>query len=184
MAANTGGTPGGASGGTPPSMRRARRSEALAGYAMIAMPMLLFLVLQIGTIFYALFISFWDWNFRSGPEEFRGLANYEARPHRPNVPHSDQEHPLLRVRLGPADDGRRTLPGGRRQPEDPRPDLLPGAFYFPAIASSAAITVLWIFIVSPVRPVQQLRGALGLNPLFELFGSGRNQDWIGDQERR
>ena len=32
------------------------------------------------------------------------------------------------------------------------------SFYFPAIASSAAITTLWIFIVSPDRPVQRHPG--------------------------
>ena len=57
MTAKAGGMPGGASGGASSSLRRARRSEALAGYAMIAVPMLLFFVLQIGTVFYALYIS-------------------------------------------------------------------------------------------------------------------------------
>src|SRR4051794_6484224 len=76
MTAKTGGIPGGASAGAPLTTRRARRSEALAGYAMIAVPMALFLVLQIGTVFYALYISLWKWNVRSGPVDFRGLSNY------------------------------------------------------------------------------------------------------------
>ena len=58
------------------------------------------------------------------------------------------------------------------------------AFYFPAIASSAAITILWIFIVSPDGLFNSVRGALGLNPLFELFGFGPNQNWIGDSRTR
>ena len=32
------------------------------------------------------------------------------------------------------------------------------AYYFPAIASSAAITILWIFIVVARRPVQRASG--------------------------
>ena len=46
--------------------RSAHRPEALAGYAMIAVPMLLFLVLQICPVFYALYISLWHWNVRPG----------------------------------------------------------------------------------------------------------------------
>ena len=44
--------------------------------AFIAMPMVLFLVLQIFAIVYAFFISFFDWGIR-GPREFVGLANYQ-----------------------------------------------------------------------------------------------------------
>jgi multiple sugar transport system permease protein len=55
------------------------------------------------------------------------------------------------------------------------------AYYFPAIASSAAITILWIFIVSPDGLFNSVRGAMGLNPLFELFGFDANHNWIFDQ---
>ena len=53
-----------------------RRSEALAGYALIAIPIALFLLLNIGQIFYALYISLFDWGLR-GPRDFLGLANYQ-----------------------------------------------------------------------------------------------------------
>ena len=57
------------------------------------------------------------------------------------------------------------------------------AFYFPAIASSAAITMLWIFIVAPDGLFNDVRDALGLNPLFELLRlSAPHQNWIGDQD--
>ena len=39
--------------------------------------MLLFLVLNIGSVLYALFISVWQWNIRSGAGAFIGLANYQ-----------------------------------------------------------------------------------------------------------
>jgi multiple sugar transport system permease protein len=54
------------------------------------------------------------------------------------------------------------------------------SFYFPAIASSAAITTLWLFLVAPFGLFNEVRGAMGLNPLFELFGYGPHHDWIGD----
>jgi multiple sugar transport system permease protein len=55
-----------------------------------------------------------------------------------------------------------------------------GAFYFPSIASSAAITTLWIFLVSPFGLFNELRGAMGINPLFDALGIDPHQDWIGD----
>ena len=54
------------------------------------------------------------------------------------------------------------------------------SFYFPAIASSAAITVLFIFIVRPDGLFNGIREALGINPLFALSASARNHNWFGD----
>jgi multiple sugar transport system permease protein len=56
------------------------------------------------------------------------------------------------------------------------------AYYFPAIASSAAIMILWIFIVAPDGLFNNVRAAIGINPLFEFFGFGPNQNWIGNQK--
>jgi multiple sugar transport system permease protein len=163
------------------SLRRARRSEALAAYAMIAVPMILFLVLQIGSIIYALFISLWKWNVRSGPETFKGLGNYQALLTDPVFHKAIQNsiyYALVWVPL--------TMVIGLflaiivNQKIRGR-TFFRAAFYFPAIASSAAITVLWIFIVSPEGLFNTLRGAMGLNPLFHLFGFDDNQAWITNQ---
>src|SRR5512135_1706103 len=54
-----------------------QRSEAIAGYLFIAVPMVLFLILNIGSILYAVYISVWKWNIRSGPVAFLGTKNYE-----------------------------------------------------------------------------------------------------------
>src|SRR3954463_8157283 len=59
-----------------PAGRVGGRQEALAGYAFVSIPMLLFLFLSIGVFFLAAYISLWDWNIRSGPEKFLGLDNY------------------------------------------------------------------------------------------------------------
>ena len=56
------------------------------------------------------------------------------------------------------------------------------AYYFPAIASSAAITILWIFIVSPDGLFNTCAARWALNPLFEALGYGPKQNWIGDQD--
>ncbi len=67
----TAAAPSQASGQT---MVSARRREASVGLAFIAVPMALFLTLNIFAIVYALFISFWQWGIR-GPREFLGLEN-------------------------------------------------------------------------------------------------------------
>src|SRR4029079_8909996 len=55
------------------------------------------------------------------------------------------------------------------------------AFYFPAIASSAAITVLFLFLLAPNGLFNGVREVLGFNPLFGALGFDPNQDWFGDQ---
>lgn len=172
----------GVSAGPTPSLRRARRSEAIAGYAMIAVPMVLFLILQIGSVFYAIFISLWDWNVRSGPEVFEALSNYEGLISDPIFHRAIQNSlyyaavwvPLtmviglfLAVIVNQKIRGR---------------TFFRAAYYFPAIASSAAITILWIFIVSPQGLFNTAREAMGLNPLFELLGFGPTHNWIFDQD--
>ena len=54
------------------------------------------------------------------------------------------------------------------------------AFYFPAIASSAAITTLWILLASPDGLFNQIRAAIPLD-LLGFLGYAPNQNWLGDQ---
>ncbi len=106
----------------------------------------------------------------SGPEDFEGLGNYESAAIRSDLPPGDPELALLRGHLGAADDGHRPL---RWRSSSTRRSagqtFFRAAYYFPAIASSAAITILWIFIVSPDGLFNTVRGAMGLNPLFEAL---------------
>jgi ABC-type sugar transport system permease subunit len=50
-----------------------------------------------------------------------------------------------------------------------------GAYYFPAIASSAAITVLWIFIVAPDGLFNSVRAVLRSIPSRPFSGTGRTR---------
>jgi len=167
-------------GKTAPARRIGARQEALAGYALIAVPMILFLVLNIGSIVYAAFISVWKWNVRKGPQEFLGLDNYTNALKDPIfqaavantvyytviwVPLTMALGLFLAVIVNQKIRGR---------------TFFRGAFYFPSIASSAAITTIWIFIMNPFGLFNEVRGALGLNPLFMALGYGPNQDWLGD----
>ncbi len=160
--------------------RVGERQEALAGYAFIAVPMVLFLVLNIGTTLYAFFISLWDWNIRRGPEEFLGLQNFERILSDPifqsairnSIYYTAIWVPLtMAIGLFLAVVVNQKIRGRT---------FFRAAFYFPAIASSAAITVLWIFLLQPDGLFNEIRGALGLNPLFQAIGYGPNHNWFGD----
>jgi len=156
------------------------RSEAFAGYGMVAIPMLFFLVLQIGVLFYAAYISVWNWNIRSGPVDFVGLGNFERMLTDP-IFHTAVKNTIyytavwvpvtMAVGLFLAVIVNQKIRGQT---------FFRASFYFPAIASSAAITVLWIFLVSPSGLFNEVRGALGLNPLFDFLGYGPRHNWIGD----
>jgi multiple sugar transport system permease protein len=157
-----------------------QRSEALAGYAFIAVPMLLFFVLNIGSILYEVFISVFQWNIRSGAGAFIGLDNYQNVFKDPIFIRAIQNSLYYAVVWVPL-----TMAVGLflavlvNQKLRGR-TFFRAAFYFPAIASSAAITVLWIFLAAPDGLFNGIRGALGLNPIFQLFGYGPSQNWIGD----
>ena len=174
--------PSGASGSAPPNQRRARRSEALAGYAMISVPMLLFLVLQIGTVFYAIYISLWRWNVRSGPVTFKGLGNYQTALSDPVFQRAVSNSLYYAIVWVPLTMAIGLFLAVIVNQKIRGQTFFRGAYYFPAIASSAAITILWIFIVSPFGLFNSVRDALGLNPLFELLGYGPHKNWIGDQD--
>lgn len=164
-----------------PSLRRAKRAEALAGYAMIVIPMVLFLILQIGSVFYAMFISLWDWNIRTGPEEFEAFANYLALVDDPIFHRAIQNSLYYAVIWVPLTMAIGLFLAVIVNQKIRGQTFFRAAYYFPAIASSAAITILWIFIVSPDGLFNNLREAFGLNPLFEALGYRPTHNWIGDQ---
>lgn len=165
-----------------PGIRRERMSEAIAGYSLIAIPMVLFLVLNIGSVFYALYISLWKWNVRSGPVDFRGLSNYGALLSDPVFHRAIQNSIYYTVIWVPLTMAIGLFLAVIVNQKIRGQTFFRAAFYFPAIASSAAITILWIFIVSPDGLFNTVRGAIGINPLFELLGFGPNKNWIASQD--
>ena len=157
--------------------RVGERQEAIAGLAFVAVPMILFLILNIGSILYAMFISVWRWNVRTGPVTFRGLDNYVSVLSDPIFQSAVRNTVYYTVVWVPL-----TMAVGLflavivNQKIRGR-TFFRGAFYFPSIASSAAITTLWIFIVSPFGLFNELRGGI---PFLDALGFDPHQDWIGD----
>lgn len=165
---------------TGPSARIGARQEAIAGYALVAVPMLLFLILHIGTFFYAAYISVWKWNIRTGPIEFAALGNFErilGDPIFQIAVKNSIYYTLIWVPLTMAVGLFLAVVVNQKIRGQ---TFFRGSFYFPSIASSAAITTLWLFLIASDGFFNEVRGALGLNPLFQLFGYGPRQDWIGD----
>jgi multiple sugar transport system permease protein len=157
------------------------RAEALAGYLFIAVPMALFLVLNVGSIVYALYISVWKWNLRTGPVEFTGLRNYATALNDPIFQTAIKNTLYYAVVWVPLTMALGLFLAVIVNQKIRGQTFFRAAFYFPAIASSAAITTLWIFIMEPDGIFNQARAAFGLNPVFSLLGFTPAQNWIGDQ---
>lgn len=139
-----------------------RRREGRVGLAFIALPMALFLLLQIFAIFYALFISLWDWGIR-GPREFLGFGNYiellgdnvfitKAIPN--TLAYTAVVVPAqMALGLSLAVIVNQKIWGQT---------FFRAAFYFPAIASSAAIVVLFTFLTQPDGLINTVLGFVGI----------------------
>jgi len=163
-----------------PVARIGARQEAIAGYALIAIPMALFLVLNIGSFLYAAYISVWRWNIRRGPVEFLGLTNFERLVSDPLFQTAIRNSLYYAVIWVPLTMAVGLFLAVVVNQKIRGQTFFRAAFYFPAIASSAAITTVWIFLVAPDGLFNEVRAALGLNPLFQALGYGPNHNWIGD----
>jgi multiple sugar transport system permease protein len=160
------------------SFRTERQAEAIAALALIALPMFFFLVFRIGAILYAVFISFWDWGLR-GARDFLGAENYEqilTDPIFHKAIGNTLYYTVIWVPLTMALGLFLAVVVNQRIRGQ---TFFRAAFYFPAIASSAAITVLWLFLFAPDGLFNDIRAAMGINPLFQLFGIGPNHNWMG-----
>lgn len=158
-----------------------RRGEMLAGYGFIAVPILLFLVLNVGSILYAFYISFFRWGLR-GATEFRGLRNYEALLSDDIFLMAVGNTLYYTVLVVPLQMALGLFLAVIVNQKIRGQAFFRAAFYFPAIASSAAITVLWIFIVQPEGLLNGLRAALPWDPIQAIFGIPTNWNWIARSE--
>ena len=155
-----------------------RRAEMWTGLAFVFIPLLLYVFLYFGAMVYAAYISLWRWGLR-GPREYLGLENYQDLFGDPifwkaiaNTAYYVAVWVPLTMALGLflaviVNEGIR----GRT--------FFRAAFYFPTLASSAAITVVWIFLLQPEGLFNAAREVLGLNPLFAGLGYDEDFNWLG-----
>jgi ABC-type sugar transport system permease subunit len=156
-----------------------RRAEMLTGFALIAIPMVIYATMYFGAMIYAAYISLWRWGLR-GARDFLGFENYEDIltdaifwKAVTNTVHYVVLWVPLTMALGLflAIIVNQKLRGQT---------FFRAAFYFPTLASSAAITVVWIFLLQPDGLFNGIREAIGLNPLFDALGFGPSHNWLGN----
>jgi len=163
-----------------PRSRSERTTEMITGFGFIAIPLTLFLVLNIFAIVYAAYISLYDWKVRGGAGDFLGLQNYEALLS-DRIFHKALFNTLsYTLIVVPSQMALGLLLAVVVNAKLRGQTFFRAAFYFPAIASSAAITVLFIFLLQPNGLFNDVRAALGLNPLFEALGFSADQNWLGN----
>ncbi len=139
-----------------------RSREARVGLAFIAVPMALFLTLQIFAIFYAFFISFWDWGIR-GPRDFVGLANYsDLLGDNVFIGKAIPNTLFYTAIVVPAQMALGLSLAVIVNQKIRGQTFFRAAFYFPAIASSAAIVVLFTFLTQPAGLLNTVLGFVGI----------------------
>lgn len=161
------------------TLRQRRIQEALAGYAFIAVPMAIFLVFNIGAILFALAISVFDWGVRAGPREFLGVENYGRALGDPIFWTAVGNTFRYAVIVVPLQMALGLFLAVIVNQKIRGQTFFRAAFYFPAIASSAAITVLFLFIMAPDGLFNGFRELLGPLDIFGLMGIPDNHSWVG-----
>ena len=166
-------TAGSAAAQQPTRLSTEMGREARVGLAFIAVPMVLFLVLQIFAIGYAIFISLFDWGIR-GPNEFVGLANYgELLGDRVFIGKAIPNTLLLTAVVVPAQMALGLSLAVIVNQKIRGQTFFRAAFFFPSIASSAAIVVLFTFLTQP----QGL-----LNTVLGFVGIETTQNWTNEPD--
>jgi multiple sugar transport system permease protein len=149
-----------------------RRREALVGYAFVLVPMGVFFAFYLFPMLYAAYISVYDWGVR-GKIEYVGAANYREllgddlfwRAVRNTIQFA-VEVVVLQTPLGLC---LALIVNAKIRAKT----FFRAAFYFPSIASSAAITAIFIFILSSDGLFNRLLGLLGLPDDTSWFADDR-----------
>ncbi len=152
-----------------------KRSESLVAYGFISIPMALFLFLSVGIFIYAVYISTFDWGIM-GPTKNIGLDNYHKAFSDPiflKAIRNSVKYALLVVPIQSAIGLYLALLVNSKIKGS---KFFRSAFYFPSIASSAAITTLFIFLMAPDGVFNGVLRFFGVDTA-NLFNQGA---WLSD----
>jgi len=152
-----------------------KRSESLVAYGFISIPMALFLFLSEGIFIYAVYISTFDWGIM-GPTKNIGLDNYRKAFSDPiflKAIRNSVKYALLVVPIQSAIGLYLALLVNSKIKGS---KFFRSAFYFPSIASSAAITTLFIFLMAPDGVFNGVLRFFGVDTA-NLFNQGA---WLSD----
>ena len=155
--------------------RKRAFTEALVGWGFVSIPMALFLILSVGIFFYAIYISTFKWGML-GPRGFVGIKNYTQAFHDPIFLKSIRNSVLYATLVVPLQTALGLLLALLVNSKIKGAKFFRSAFYFPSIASSAAITTLFIFLLAPEGLFNRVLSFFGVN-VPNLFNQGA---WLSD----
>jgi multiple sugar transport system permease protein len=161
---------------TAGTLRNAKLREALVGYGFVLVPMVFFGVFFLFPIGYAVYISFFDWGVLGkvesvGTENYRLLVDDDLfRRALRNIAYYTVVVTLLQMALALflaviVDRGVRFR------------GFFRAAYYFPSLASSAAITAIAIYLLSGGGLLNTFLEGVGLGALIPT-----ERSWFGDSD--
>lgn len=155
--------------------RKRAITEAFVGWGFVSVPMVLFLVLSVGIFFYALYISTYKWGML-GPRGFAGIKNYAQALHDPIFLKSIRNSVEYAALVVPLQTALGLMLALLVNSKIKGSKFFRSAFYFPSIASSAAITTLFIFLLAPEGLFNRVLTFFGVD-VPNLFNQGA---WLSD----
>jgi multiple sugar transport system permease protein len=152
-----------------------KQKESLVAYGFLAIPMALFLFLSVGIFLYAIYISTFDWGIM-GPTEFVGFDNYEKAFSDPIFLKAVRNSVKYALIVVPIQSALGLFLALLVNSKIKGSKFFRSAFYFPSIASSAAITTLFIFLMAPDGVFNGALQFFGIDTA-NLFNQGA---WLSD----
>ena len=149
--------------------------EYLVGYSFVSIPMALFLFLSVGIFFYAVYISTYDWGIM-GPNKSVGLDNYREAFSDPIFLKAIRNSVKYALIVVPIQSALGLFLALLVNSKIKGSKFFRSAFYFPSIASSAAITTLFIFLMAPDGVFNGVLRFFGVDTA-NLFNQGA---WLSD----
>ena len=158
------------------SLRLSRKqTESLVAYGFLSIPMALFLFLSVGIFFYAVYISTFNWGIM-GPTESVGLGNYRKAFSDPIFLKAIRNSVKYAAIVVPIQSAIGLYLALLVNSKIKGSKFFRSAFYFPSIASSAAITTLFIFLMAPDGVFNKFLQFFGIET-SNLFNQGA---WLSD----
>ncbi len=152
-----------------------KQSENAVAYGFVTIPMALFLFLSVGIFIYAIYISTFDWGIM-GPTKSVGLDNYRKAFSDPIFLKAIKNSVKYAVLVVPIQSALGLYLALLVNSKIKGSKFFRSAFYFPSIASSAAITTLFIFLMAPDGVFNSVLRFFGINT-SNLFNQGA---WLSD----
>ena len=152
-----------------------KQKESFVAYGFLAIPMALFLFLSVGIFFYAMYISTFNWGIM-GPTEFVGFDNYEKAFSDPIFLKAVRNSVKYALIVVPIQTALGLFLALLVNSKIKGSKFFRSAFYFPSIASSAAITTLFIFLMAPDGVFNGALQFFGVDTA-NLFNQGA---WLSD----